>query len=115
MLACAIRACSENTPPTELAHDALIGSFREPSIRPTHISPLMTLPKKNSEFRRVIMDLSWPAGESVNDGLDRETYIDGPATIKLPTVEYMENLCSSWGQNVFSTRRTCPGDIASCE
>ena len=86
---------------TELAHGALIGLFTEPPIRPTHISPLMTRPKKNSEFRRVIMDLSWPAGESVNNRVDGEMYIDGPATIKLPTVEYMEHRVLELGPGCF--------------
>ena len=75
---------------TELTHGALMGPFGGPPVRPTHVSPLMTRPKKNSKFRRVIMDLSWPAGESVNDGVDGDNYLDGPARVRLPTVEYME-------------------------
>ena len=35
------------------------------------------------------MDLSWPDGAAVNDGVDQVDYIDGPATIKLPTAEFM--------------------------
>ena len=59
---------------TELAHGALMGPFARPPVRPLHISPLMTKPKKNSKYRRVIMDLSWPAGGSVNEGVDGVNY-----------------------------------------
>ena len=86
---------------TELGHGALMGPFSEPPVHPTHVSPLMTRPKKNSVFRRVIMDLSWPPGESVNDGVDGVNYVDGPATIKLPTVEYMEHRVLELGPGCF--------------
>ena len=74
---------------TELGHRALLGPFRGPPTSFFHLSPLMTRPKKDSVYRRVIMDLSWPDGAAVNDGVDQVDYIDGPATIKLPTAEFM--------------------------
>ena len=86
---------------TEMQHGALIGPFTEPPMRPIHISPLMTRDKRNSKYKRVIMDLSWPAGESVNDGVDGDNYIDGPATIRLPTVEYMEHRVLELGSGCF--------------
>ena len=74
----------------ELGHGALVGPFNGPPVAPTQLSPLMTRPKKDSVFKRVIMDLSWPPGGSVNDGIDSDMYIDGPVSIRLPTVDYME-------------------------
>ena len=47
---------------TEIRHKALMGPYRDPPIQGLHTSPLMTKPKKDSDNRRVIMDLSWPAG-----------------------------------------------------
>ena len=39
------------------------------------VSPLNTVPRKGNEGeRRVIMDLSWPPGGSVNDGIDKNRY-----------------------------------------
>ena len=73
----------------ERGHGALLGPLGGHLAGRTHISPLMTKPKKESIHRRVIMDLSWPAQASVNDGVNTESYIDGPATITLPTVDYM--------------------------
>ena len=75
---------------TELEHGALAGPFRGPPTTETHLNPLMTRTKRDSIHRRVIMDLSWPPGEAVNHGIAVDFYIDGPATIRLPTVEFME-------------------------
>ena len=75
---------------TELRHGALCGPFAGPPVTNFHASPLMTKPKKDAAHRRVIMDLSWPkGGGAVNDGISDVTYIDGPATVTLPTAEYM--------------------------
>ena len=35
----------------------------------------MTREKQNSEKRRVIIDLSWPQGLSVNAGIDKDLYL----------------------------------------
>ena len=74
---------------TELGERALAGPFAGPPVSTIHLSPLMTKPKRDSSHRRVIMDLSWPRGESVNDGVDIDNYIDGPAAVHLPTADYM--------------------------
>ena len=74
---------------TERGHGALLGPFRGPPGINFHASPLMTRPKKDADHRRVIMDLSWPKGAAVNDGVDPANYVDGPATVTLPTAEYM--------------------------
>ena len=86
---------------TEISHGALLGPYSNPPILPFHSSPLMTAPKKDSEYRRVVMDLSWPAGCSINDGVSREAYVDGPMTIKLPTVDYMEARLIELGRGAF--------------
>ena len=74
---------------TERGHGALLGPFPGPPVANFHVSPLMTRHKKDAEYRRVIIDLSWPKGAAVNDGVDTVNYLDGPATITLPTAEYM--------------------------
>ena len=75
---------------TELGHGALLSQFEKPPMALIHISPLLTRDKKDSDHRRVIMDLSWPPGGAVNDGITAQIYVDGPGTISLPTVDYME-------------------------
>ena len=74
---------------TELSHRALAGPFRRPPVANFHTSPLMTRPKRDAKHRRVIMDLSWPKGAAANDNISKNVYVDGPAVVKLPTVDYM--------------------------
>ena len=47
----------------------------------------MTRNKANSDRRRVIIDLSWPLGASVNSGIDKNTYLDASFTLTFPTVD----------------------------
>ena len=75
---------------TELTHEALLGPFEGPPVIDIHTRPLMTKVKKNSPHRRVIVDLSFPHGWSVNDGIHPTLHIDFPLTVKLPTVHSME-------------------------
>ena len=51
----------------EMAYGAIIGPFEQPPSAPwTQISPMMTRPKRNSNKRRVIVDLSYHGRASVN-------------------------------------------------
>ena len=86
---------------TEMGFRALLGPFTCPPVDNFHVSPLMTRPKKDSDNRRVIVDLSWPEGAAVNDGIPEHWYIDGQATITLPTVEYMEQRLLQLGPGAF--------------
>ena len=85
----------------ETGHGALAGPFDGPPVVGMHINPLMTRPKKDSHFRRVIMDCSWPKGAAINDGIDPKCYIDGPANITLPTADYMADRLLQVGQGAF--------------
>lgn len=44
----------------------------------------MTREKKLSDKRRIIVDLSWPAGSSVNAGTPKDTYDGYPYKLRLP-------------------------------
>ena len=86
---------------TERRHAAVAGPFSEPPFRPMHCSPLMTRPKKDARHRRVIMDLSWPPGASINDAIETACYVDGLAEIRLPTVDYMEGRLRTLGPGAY--------------
>ena len=86
---------------TELGHRALAGPFKGPPVSGLHMSPLMTRPKRDSSHRRVIMDLSWPHGASINDGVEADIYIDGPARIHLPTADYMVDRILQLGSGAY--------------
>ena len=50
-------------------------------------SPMMTREKPNAPHRRVIIDLSFPQGKSVNAGIPKDQYLGTPFILKLPTVD----------------------------
>ena len=57
-------------------HGAMLGPFKGPPINQLHMSPFMTREKSSSDKRRVIIDLSWPKGQSVNSGVASDQYLD---------------------------------------
>ena len=71
----------------EIEHGAIVGPFEKNPIPNGHISPLMTRPKASSDNRRVIMDLSWPKGLSVNDGVDKNSYMGSDFKLTFPTID----------------------------
>ena len=75
----------------ERSYGTLMGPFHEPSFsQNTAISPMSTRPKKDTEQRRIIMDLSWPRnGLSVNDGIPDDTYLDLPMNLIYPTIDLL--------------------------
>ena len=85
----------------EKGFGALGGLYDTQPFTYMHASPLMTRPKKDSRFRRVIMDLSWPPSASVNDAIQGDGYVDGLMTIRLPTVEYMEGRLLECGKGAY--------------
>lgn len=85
----------------ELKYKALFGPFHHFPFGYGQVSPLMTRPKKDSDKRRVIMDLSWPHGYAVNDGISKSDYIDGSMNIHLPTVDMMVNRIKELGPGCY--------------
>ena len=50
----------------------LVPFFINPFPNRTASSPLNSVPKRDSDERRVILDMSFPFGHSVNDGIDKD-------------------------------------------
>ena len=86
---------------TELGKYALLGPFLAPPVVPLHLSPVMTRPKKDSELRRIVVDLSWPHGLAVNDGIPTDQYLGRPFHLTLPTVDYMTSRVRELGSGCF--------------
>ena len=68
----------------ESSMNVIIGPLQAIPVANAGISPLSTRPKKNSEERRVILDLSWPPGNSVNDGMVKDNYLGFEAKLVFP-------------------------------
>lgn len=72
---------------TELGHDAIIGPFKEQPFEPwTRISPIMSRPKKDSDSRRIIIDLTYPEGHGVNKGIDITSVLGRDISYTLPNI-----------------------------
>ena len=55
---------------------------------PLVVSPLNTVPKPNSmDERRTIVDLSWPTGAAVNEGISKEFYLGESIDLCYASVE----------------------------
>ena len=89
-------SANENTSHTakfleeELEHEAILGPFSDKPID-MHISPLLIRDKQNSSAKRTIMDLSWPKGASVNNGVAKDIYL------KFPSVDLITNSLRNLG------------------
>ena len=73
----------------EIQHGAIIGPFETSPIPECHFSPFMTRHKPNSANRRVIVDLSWPHENSVNDGVDKSVYLGIQFSLSFPSVDHI--------------------------
>lgn len=72
----------------EVSHNAIVGPFSMIPFTRFHISPLMTREKKGtSDSRRVIMDLSFPHGTSVNTGIPKDEYLGHPTGLTYAKID----------------------------
>ena len=105
---------------TEIEYGAILGPFDEHPF-PCHISPFLTREKPNSTNRRVILDLTFPIGQSVNDGVSKDKYLDTYFELNYPSVDTIVNSLKSMGPNTliykidisraFRHIRIDPGDL----
>ena len=73
----------------ERTYDAILGPFDAPPLPNLYTSPFMTRDKPHSKNRRVIVDLSFPQGRSVNAGSVQNVYLNTPFLLKLPTIDHV--------------------------
>ena len=72
----------------EASKGAIIGPFNKiPFKGKVGISPISTRPKKGTTDRRIIIDLSFPPGEAVNDGMIRDNYLGKTVKLTFPRVD----------------------------
>ena len=94
----------------ELKFNASIGPFSiPPFLHRIGISPLSTRPKRESGKRRIIMDLSFPPGQSVNDGISKFTYCGQPISLTYPTIDTLARRVAKLGVGCLMWNETYPG------
>ena len=67
---------------TEIGHSATAGPFDTKPFSSLHTSPLQTVPKDENKCR-VVIDLSFPSGNSVG-GILKDSFLDAPFHLTLP-------------------------------
>ena len=75
----------------EISHKAIIGPYGVNPIQGCHVSPFMSREKSGSTNRRVIIDLSWPRDNSVNSGIDKDSYLGTEFNLTFPTIHHIVN------------------------
>ena len=71
----------------EKEYGAIFGPFTEKPFSNLHCSPFITREKPDSENCRVIVDLSWPKGDSVNDYVDSDKYMGTEFKLTFPSID----------------------------
>ena len=104
----------------ELQYQAILGLFHKKPID-MHISPLLVRDKQNSTAKRTIMDLSWPKGTSINNGVAKDVYLSTHYELKFPSVDLITNSLRNLGPSAqmfkidisraFHHIKVDPGDI----
>ena len=103
----------------ELKHKAIVGPC--PAFPfPVHYSPLLSRPKPD-DTRRIIVNLSFPYGDSVNDRISNAVYDGADFNLKYPSVDNIVEAIHELGPDVllskidvsraFRNLRVDPGDF----
>ena len=86
----------------ELRLGGLLGPFSAPPFKPWfQVSPVMTAPKRDTLSRRIILDLSYPHGASVNSGITKNVMDGEFRPYTLPSIEDLVTKVTQLGTTAF--------------
>ena len=90
----------------ECDNTRIAGPFEtNPLSSPIVISPLNSVPKSGTDDRRVIVDLSWPHGKAVNDGISKNLYLGEEFELHYTSVERICSLVRKIGPGALIYKR----------
>ena len=90
----------------EMSYKAVLGPFSEiPFSNECCISPLNTVSKKDSSERRVILDLSFPEGAAINEGIPKDSYLGTKIDLSFPRVDDLVALIKIKGKGCHLFKR----------
>ena len=85
---------------TELSWNAIAQCFDYPPFSDDFVCTLLqTVPKCGSSMWCVIVDLSFPPGSSVNDGISPDTYLGEHFKLRLPGINRLVEFILKRGHN----------------
>ena len=80
-------------------YNAVLGPFYlNPFAHKAYLSPLNTRDKKDSEEKRIIINMSFPKGNSINNGIKKDSYLDEQIYLKYPTVDKLVEIGKKKGK-----------------
>ena len=86
----------------EMGLGAMQGPFPTPPFAPwSHVSPLMTRPKKDTEARRIISDMTYPSENSINAFIFKNTVNGIVRNHSLPTVQQAVSHLATVGNGAY--------------
>ena len=103
----------------ELQEGAILGPFKTNPFPGSNLtlSPLNSVPKSDISKRRVILDLSFPPGQGINDGISKEEFLGIPYKLSLPGVDDLCEIicklgpgCLLWKRDLSRAYRQFPVD-----
>ena len=108
---------------TEIQLGATIGPFKVPPfLHRIGVSPLSSRPKKGTDKCRIILNLSFPPGTSVNDGISKYWYCNTEIKLTYPTIDTLARRiahlgvdCRIWKKDLWRYFRQvplCPRDFS---
>ena len=83
----------------ERQHGAILGPIPNLNKYLIHCSPLLTRPKDKGK-RRVILDLSYPSGLSLNDHIDKDFFDASACSLRFPSVDIIVHEIAKHGDDV---------------
>ncbi len=90
----------------EVSLGATMGPFaNNPLPGVLHLSPINTVPKKDSPQRRVIVDLSYPHGSSVNDAIDKAYHEGAYSFLQYPSTDDLAGQVADAGVGCLAFKR----------
>ena len=82
----------------ESENEAVLGPFTSnPSGHEAFFSPLNTRDKNDSLEKRIIIDMSFPKGNSINNGIKKDKYLDKIINLTYPTVDSLVSIVRKKG------------------
>ena len=91
----------------ECSEARIAGPFSSnPLSVPLVVSPMNTVPKANStDERRTIVDLSWPTGAAVNEGISKDVYLGELINLHYASVEEVCRIVMEFGPGAVIYKR----------
>ena len=81
----------------ELERGSVVGPFQKSPFEGACFSPLNSVPKKDSDKCRLILDLSFPEGNSFSEGIDKDSYLEIEEKLVLPSIDQLADRISKLG------------------